>query len=583
VTLSAFIALTLSPMLASRLVGEHRPPGTPVGRWIVRLGEALVRLYARLLDWALAAPAVVVVAALVFAGAAAIGFRLLPSELTPAEDRGSVQISVSSPQGSTVDYSDSQMRLVERAAQPFLQSGEAISMFSIGRGSGGFMFLTLAPWGERTRTQNEVAADLNRRLQAIPGVQVAARGSNSLGIRGGGQGLQFAVLGSDYHSLADAAGKLVRAIEQSPVFDRVQLNYDTTQPQISIDVDRQRASDLGIPIDSIASAVQTLVDSKDFGSFYVGDSSIDIVARVPDGMIQDVGALDNIDLRTRDGKMVPLSSLVTFSESAVAPSLPRQDQRRAIPIGATFADGVDLRKAMDAAQAIAAETLPAGTSIAFTGDAKELNTASRGVAQTFIFALVIVLLVLAAQFESFISASILIATVPFGVAAAIFAILLTGGSINIYSEIGLVMLVGLMSKNGILIVEFANQLRDAGQSVGQAIRNASLIRLRPVVMTMIATVLGGLPLLLRGGAGSEARHALGWIIVGGLGFATTATLFLTPVVFSLLARFSKPRIAEEQRLERELREAEAAPGTYRPTPEEEGEMREMPELPAAAE
>ena len=177
----------------------------------------------------------------------------------------------------------------------------------------------------------------------------------------------------------------------------------------------------------------------------------------------------------------------------------------------------------------------------FTGEAKELNSATSGVVQTFIFALLIVLLVLAAQFESFTSAFILIATVPFGLAAAVFAMLVTGGSINIYSEIGLVMLVGLMSKNGILIVEFANQLRDAGQSVREAIHNAALIRLRPVVMTMFATVLGGLPLVLRGGAGSEARHALGWVIVGGLGIATLSTLFLTPVVYLLLARFSKPR------------------------------------------
>ena len=182
------------------------------------------------------------------------------------------------------------------------------------------------------------------------------------------------------------------------------------------------------------------------------------------------------------------------------------------------------------------------------------------------------LLVLAAQFESFISALILIATVPFGLAAAVFAILLTGGSLNIYSEIGLVMLVGLMAKNGILIVEFANQLRDSGQPVREAIHNAALIRLRPVVMTMLATVLGGLPLILRGGAGAEARQALGWIIVGGLGFATLTTLFLTPVAYSLLARFAKPRVAEQQRLERELAEARGIPLGLTPTPEELGEI-----------
>ena len=196
--------------------------------------------------------------------------------------------------------------------------------------------------------------------------------------------------------------------------------------------------------------------------------------------------------------------------------------------------------------------------------------------QTFLFALVIVLLVLAAQFESFISALILIATVPFGLAAAVFAMLLTGGSLNIYSQIGLVLLVGLMSKNGILIVEFANQLRDQGQSVRDSIYNASLIRLRPVVMTMISTVLSGLPLLLTTGAGAEARQALGWIIVGGLGFATLATLFLTPVVFSLLAGFSKPRVTEERRLERELREAHGIPLGMMPTPEELGQVEPAP-------
>ena len=232
---------------------------------------------------------------------------------------------------------------------------------------------------------------------------------------------------------------------------------------------------------------------------------------------------------------------------------------------------------MNHLEVILKQNLPPGMSFVYTGEAKELNNASSGVVQTFAFALLIVVLVLAAQFESFISALILMATVPFGLASAMYAMVLTGGSLNIYSEIGLVMLVGLMSKNGILMVEFANQLRDQGQTVMQAIHNAALIRLRPIVMTMIATVLGGLPLLLTGGAGAESRRALGWIIVGGLGFATIATLFLTPVVFSLLAPFSKPRIAEEERLAREMAAAEAAPGSFVPTPEETGEDRELPQ------
>jgi len=337
-------------------------------------------------------------------------------------------------------------------------------------------------------------------------------------------------------------------------------------------------SDIGISIGGVATVVQSLLDGRQIGRFYVGDDPIEIRAKVPDGMIQDVGALDGIMLRAADGKMVPLSSLVTFEETAVAPSLSRQDQRRAIPISAGLADGVTLGQAITVVKSLAAD-LPRGMSLDFSGEARELNKTSGGVAQSFIFAMIVVVLVLAAQFESFTSAIILVGTVPFGLAAAVFAMLLSGGSLNVYSQIGLVMLVGLMAKNGILIVEFANQLRDAGQSVNEAVRNASLIRLRPVVMTMVSTVLGGLPLILLSGAGSEARHALGWIIVGGLGFATISTLFLTPVAFSLLARLSKPRDAEARRLTRELSEAEARPGDLAPRAAEVGE----PDIPAVAE
>jgi HAE1 family hydrophobic/amphiphilic exporter-1 len=575
VTLSAFVALTLAPMLASRWVGEaghDKPSKTAIGRGVTAVGRKAEHLYARLLTAALAAPWVVVIASLLFAGAAGLAMTRLPSELTPPEDRGFVPMALSSPQGATVDYTTDQIRRIEDIVRPFVESGEVRNVFANaqGGGGGGFVFLTLAPWSERTRTQMDITADLNRRLQALPGIQVFTRTSNSLGIRGGGQGLTFAVTGSDFETLGTAADKLKAAMEGDPRFATVRLNFDATQPQISIDIDRERASDLGVPVQTISVTLQTLLAGEDLGSYYLGDDQIDIIAKAPDGLIQDASGLDRIQLRTASGKMVPLSSLVTFKEEAVAPTLLRQDQRRAVPMTATLAPGVDLRQAMTALDEVAATALPEDMGIVFTGEAKELNTTSSGVLRTFAFALLVVVLVLAAQFESFNSAVILIATVPFGLAAAIFAILLTGGSINIYSQIGLVMLVGIMSKNGILIVEFANQLRDRGHDVKEAIYNASLIRLRPVVMTMIATVLGGLPLILTGGAGSEARRALGWIIVGGLGFATLATLFLTPVVFSLLARFAKPRVAEQQRLERELAEAGDNPLGDEPTPEEAG-------------
>ncbi len=581
VTLSAVVALTLVPMLASRWIGSghHAPSRNPIGRAVSAFGVALERLYARLLEACLKAPIVVITAAVLFAGAAAVAYPLLPNQLTPTEDRGFIPISVRAPQGATVDYTAEQVQRAEEILQTFRDRGEVTNVFATaqGFGGGGFMFLTLAPWDERTRSQQEITAELNRELQSIPGIQVTAFQPNSLGIRGGGQGLQFAVTGPDYDQIAAAATELLRAMQDDPAYDTVRLNYDTTQPQLSIRVDRDRAADVGVPVQNISAVIQTLLDGRDLGTFNIGDERIEIRAMAPEGMIQDPAGLDRIQLRTNSGRMVPLSSLVSFEEVAVAPNLQRQDQRRAVPMSATLAPDTDLRQAMDRVTELASEVLPPGMTILFTGEAKELDQASSGVMQTFAFAMLVVLLVLAAQFESFVSAVILIATVPFGLAAAVFAMVLTGGSLNIYSQIGLILLVGLMAKNGILIVEFANQLRDQGQSVREAIRNASIIRLRPVVMTMIATILGGLPLILGSGAGSEARQALGWVVVGGLAIATFATLFITPVVFDLLARFSRPRAAEEQRLERELQEA-GGPRGMRPTAEELGEV--PPAVPA---
>lgn len=592
VALSAFVALTLVPMMASRFLTARdieAESGEAKSNFFFRainaVGSGGQRLYEKLLDAALAAPAVVIVASLLFAGGAVLAYELLPQQLTPQEDRGAVIISLSTPQGSTVDYTQGQMALVTQAVQPLLKSGEATNVFSVsgnfGSANSGFMFVTLAPWGERARSQQAISAELAAKVRAIPGAVVSLRQPNSLGIRGGGQGLTFAVTGTDYDTIAKAATDLIGTLSADPAFSSVQLNYDLNQPQLSVNIDRDRAADLGVSVADIGTIVSTLLAGADMGDFYIGDDKINIRARAPDGMIVTPNDLENVQVRTAGGVMVPLSAVVTVSEGSTSPTLARQSQRRAVPITATLAPGVDLGSAIGILDRVAAERLPAGLGIVYTGEAATLNETSSGVLVTFGFAVVIILLVLAAQFESFVSAAILFTTVPFGVASGIYAILLSGGSLNIYTQIGLVMLVGLMAKNGILIVEFANQLRDEGLSVRDAIRDACRIRLRPVLMTMIATVLGGLPLILIGGAGAEARAALGWIMVGGLGFSALATLFLTPVSFLLLAGFSKPRAAEEQRLTRELAEV-ATLARRDTTPAGEQSQKQHP-LPIAAE
>jgi HAE1 family hydrophobic/amphiphilic exporter-1 len=490
-----------------------------------------------------------------FAAVATLAFASLPEELTPSEDRGVIPIFVSGPQGVTVDYMEAQMAEVEAITLPLLDSGEATNVFLMsGRGGAntGFIVVTLAPWGERARSQQEIAAELNEKLQAIPGVQVFARSANSLGIRGGGQGLQFAITGNDYDALADAAEDLRARMEELPDFENVRLTYNTTQAQLSLDIDRERAADLAIPVDSLGIVLSTLLDGREVGEYYVGEDAIPVFVEAPDGAIDDSGDLENIFMRTQGGRMIPLSSFVTLTESAVAPSLPREGQQRAVPLSATLAEGTDLRQAMESVEGLAAEHLPAGMGIHFMGEAATLNETTSGVALTFGFAVLVVLLVLAAQFESFVSAIVILLTVPFGLAAAVLAMVLAGQSLNIYSQIGLVMLVGIMAKNGILIVEFANQLRDEGRTIRNAVLEACAIRLRPIVMTVVSTMLGAVPLAIATGAGAESRAAIGIVIIGGLGIASLLTLFVTPVLYDLLARYTPPINAVEQQLEREL-------------------------------
>jgi HAE1 family hydrophobic/amphiphilic exporter-1 len=414
------------------------------------------------------------------------------------------------------------------------------------------MVVTLADWSARTRTQTDIAAEISGRLRQVIGVRVTPIQSNSLGIRGAGQGLSFAVVGSDYGTLAADAQKLIDRMEADPRFGDVRLGYDTTQAQLFVEVDRARAADLGIGIEGLGEALQAVLDGRTVGTVFEGSDSIDIKLVSTGDPVNDPGDLERIFVRAGGGQMIPISSFVRLTERAVAPELGRESQARSVPVSAGLTPMFPVGAALSQVQDLAAEVLGDRGRIVPLAEAKALGESNRGVGLTFAFAIAIVFLVLAAQFESFVSALVVMATVPLGLACAVFALAMTGGSMNLYSQIGLVLLVGIMAKNGILIVEFANQLRDEGQTVRDAILNASLIRLRPVAMTMIATVLGAVPLVLAQGAGAEARAVLGWIIVGGLGLATISTLFLTPVAYLLLAGLSKPRAHEAERLAGEL-------------------------------
>ncbi|UJW74101.1 efflux RND transporter permease subunit [Rhizobium sp. SL42] len=558
VLLSSVTALTLCPMLASRMLGksEHEDHGL-----LGRFGALFSRVYKRTLHSSLSNPLIVVVVSILISGAAFATFGLIQNELTPQEDRSMVMLRLSAPQGVSLAYTRDQVQRVEEKLRPLVDSREIRNIFSIsgqGATNSAFMVLTLAPWSERERTQNQIVQDINAAAATVPALRGNVFQTNSLRIRGAGSGLQMALVGSDHEKLTEAAIKVVDQMRNSSLFQTPRLDNEPTQAQISVTVNRERASDLGVDINAIGTSVQALLEGRSVTDVFVDGDAIPVRLISSTQPINDPTDLENIFLTTSDGRVVPMSTIATLQENAVSPQLNREQQLASVSFSSSLNEGVSLGEAVEAMKAIAEPLLPAGARLVPLAEAATLEENASGMALTFGFAFAIIFLVLAAQFESVISALIIMATVPLGLACAVFALVITDSSLNVYSQIGLVLLVGVMAKNGILIVEFANQLRDRGASVREAIESACSIRLRPVMMTMIATVLGGLPLVLAKGAGAEARIALGWVIVGGLGMATLVTLYITPVAYLLLARFSKPHAHEEERLKSELQDATAA-------------------------
>lgn len=566
VAISSFVALSLCPLLASRLPVSDTADGKPVPRrgMIAGFGRRVENVYRRFLDFTLSARLLVLGGTAMVALTAVALYPTINEELLPREDRGSLYIMLQGPDGVGLDYMDRQSAQVEALLRPYQDSGEVGDVMSIvGRWDLNRVWIVapLAPWGERTRSQAEIAKELRRPLRRITGAHVRLRQPNSLNLRRSGGRMEFALTGSNYKDLAAAADDFSAAMqERLPQFEDPDVEFQQTQPQLSIKVDRRRAEDLGVPVEGIANTLRAMVAGYEVAELNVNDRSIPVLLESAAGAIDDPGDLRNLFVPTASGDLVPLSSFVSLEEIGVAAELDRTGQKRAVEIDTPLPPGYPMRKAMAEVQAIADDTLPPGIDLRFLREAATLEETSNEVMITFVIAIVVVLLVLAAQFESVLSAMVIILTVPFGLAAAIFALKLTGTTLNIYSQIGLVMLVGLMAKNGILVVEFADQLRDRGHSVMDAVREAAITRLRPVMMTMLSTVLGALPLILSTGPGAEARSAIGWVVFGGLGIATIFTLVLIPVIYSVLAPLAPSRAHAGIRLDRELREADTAQG-----------------------
>lgn len=542
VVISSFVALTITPAVASKfnLVDKKRDRITVLSR----IGSPLLATYSFLLRLCLKFPLTTFLLSLVAAGGSYFILQNIKSELVPTEDRGKIEIFASGPDGVGLYYMERQTNELEDLLKPYLENGEIRSLFTIvGRWDPNRTSITaeLAPWEDRARSQQEIISELRGPLAAIPGIRASASGRGSLSVGRGGMrsGLSIALTGGDYGLIFEAARQLARDIDaNSDVLSNVEISYQPNQPQLSIRIDRRRAADLGVSLDQISLILRAMVGGENIVDLNVEDQSIPIILEAAPRAIKSPQDLSNLFVHSSSGALIPLSSITTLVEEGVAAELNRIEQRRAIEIDMDIATGIALTDAVQEIQRISADSLPSGIHMLLKGDAQTLQDSNRDLLITYVFALVIVFLVLVAQFESLTSPLVIILTVPFALAAAVYALYLSGVSLNIYSQIGLVLLIGLMAKNGVLLVEFANQLRDEGQSVYNAVYNAATIRVRPIVMTVLSTAIGALPLILSSGAGAEARNSIGWVIFGGLGLAAVFTLFLTPVLYLGVSQLS---------------------------------------------
>ncbi|WP_342643138.1 efflux RND transporter permease subunit [Rhodoligotrophos ferricapiens] len=556
VFVSMVVALSLCPMLCSIIL----PPTAQQGRLeraVERITHKVNSAYGASLRWALRHPVVIIGVSLAIAGMSVALYGALPKELTAREDRGLFIVAITAPQGANLPYTDAATKKVEEVLQPLVQSGEALSITSmVGRGndpSTATVVVRLADWKDRQRSQQQIVAALIPKLARITEVRAFPIQLAGLGLRGSGNPVRAVIGGPDFDSVKTWANEMLERARANPGLQNVELNYEENQPEYRVEIDRERARDLGIDIQTISQTLQALFASQEVTTYIDRGREYPVIVQANDEDRQTPQDLGASFVRAASGELVPLSSFITFRSEAASPSLSRYDRLPSITLSASLAEGYDLGTAITALQQMANQVLPISGRLSFAGQSKEYLETSSGANITFLLAILIVYLVLAAQFESFIHPLTIILSVPLAVTGAFITIWLTGGSLNIYSQVGLVLLVGLMAKNGILIVEFANQLRDEGMSIRDAITEGSVVRLRPILMTVIATILGAVPLAIATGAGAESRIAIGMVIIGGFGFASALTLYLTPVLYDLLARLTRPRAHVTRKLEAELK------------------------------
>lgn len=546
VAFSSFVALTLVPMLASQFFAA----GIRRKKLAVLIDNAFRRInsrYRRALEPLVRKPLLSLAVIAVIGGASYGMFSALPSEYAPAEDRGMLFLWMRGPEGASIDYMDRQLRTMEDMAIPYVEAGYARRVLvRTGMGSGAgdvntaFAYIPLLPWSERDKSAAEIADQLRGQVSQIPGMLAMVMLPPSLNVRSSGQPLIIVLGGTDYAQLADWSERIINRARENPNIVGLRSDWFERKPKIDVEVDRDRAADLGVSLSAVGRTLETMMGSRIVTSYEDRGEEYNVLLQANPEDRATPGDLANIYVRSeRTGELVPLASVVRLTETSGPVELKRFDRLRSISMTSALAPGYSLGEALDYMDRIIDEEVPEGVRVSYDGESREFRQSGSSVYFTFALALLLSYLVLAAQFESFRHPLIIMMTVPLALFGGLIGLHLMGSTINVYSQIGAIMLIGLAAKNGILIVEFANQLRDRGVEFYEAILQSAAVRLRPVVMTSLCTAGGAVPLILAFGAGAESRRTIGTVVFFGVTISVLLTLFLIPSVYALIARGTK--------------------------------------------
>ncbi|MBD0305275.1 MAG: efflux RND transporter permease subunit, partial [Nitrospiraceae bacterium] len=546
VLISGFIALTLTPMMSATMLVS-----TDVSSWDRRSGyhrfhllfTGLIDRYRRALALSLRAPVwILIVGGASLAGGAVL-FSTIKSELAPTEDNGAVMVMVTAPEGSTIRYTDHYVRQIETL---FRQIPEIDSYFTWVAGglspalvTKGGSWINLTDWSARKRTQQEIVAELVPKLAQVPGVEASAQNPATLG--GTGSPVQVVIGGMSYEELEQSVGRMLERAKAYPGLTNPEAQISLNKPELDVHVHRNKAADLGISVAAIGRTLQTLLGGRHVTTFDREGKEYPVIIKVDDSDRVKPSDIHSLYVKGRQGELVQLSNLVTVEETVTPRELTHYDKVRSATMTAGVGPGYSLGEALEYLEDASREILPAGIPMKYTGQSRTFKQASIGLYLTFAVAFLMIYLVLAAQFDSFLHPVTILLSVPPAITGALLTLMLIGGTMNVFSQIGMIMLIGLVSKNAILIVDFANRLRSRGMALMPAVIEAAVLRLRPIAMTTLATILGALPLAMATGAGAAGRRQIGYVIVGGMVFSTVLALFIVPAMYTVLSRHAVKR------------------------------------------